>query len=140
MNINRDVISDLLPTYVSGEASAATRALVEEFVRQDPEFAAIVQAARNESSDAMLTGPSTMPPDQERAAVTRTRAVIRRQRWSFAFAFFLTLLPLSFSFGANGARFFLLRDEPRIALIWIPAAILWFSHLRMQRRLETAGL
>ena len=88
----------------------------------------------------MLAGQPAMAPDQEREAVRRTRAVIRRQSWSLAFAIFLTLLPLSFAFGADGIRFFMLRDEPRSALFWIPAGCLWFSYLRMQRRLRVAGL
>ena len=70
----------------------------------------------------------------------RTRAVIRRQSWTLAFGIFLTLLPLSFTFGGEGIRFFMLRDEPRSALFWIPAGYFWFSHLRMQRRLRAAGL
>ena len=38
MNLEREVIVDLLPAYFSGEASAATRALVEDYFRQHPEF------------------------------------------------------------------------------------------------------
>ena len=33
MKLEREVIIDLLPAYFSGEASAATRALVEDFSR-----------------------------------------------------------------------------------------------------------
>src|SRR5262249_34523985 len=72
-------------------------------------------------------------------AVSRTRGVIRQQRRIVAFAIVLTLLPLSFTIGAEGVRF-LLRDEPRTAVFWLPAASLWFTYLRMQRRLKTAGL
>jgi len=140
MNITRDVITDLLPAYLSGEASADTQALVDEFLRGDPEFASIVQDTRRESREPMLAGQRAIPPDQEREAVRRTRAVIRRQSWTLAFAIFLTLLPLSFTFGPDGIRFFMLRDEPRSALFWIPAGYFWFSYLRMQRRLRVAGL
>jgi anti-sigma factor RsiW len=140
MNITRDVITDLLPVYLSGEASADTQALVDEFLNRDPEFASIVQNVRREPSEPMLAGQRARPPDQEREAVRRTRAVIRRQSWTLAFAIFLTLLPLSFAFGADGIRFFMLRDEPRSALFWIPAGYLWFSYLRMQRQLRVAGL
>jgi anti-sigma factor RsiW len=140
MNITRDVITDLLPAYLSGEASADTQALVGEFLNGDPEFASIVQDARREPSDLMPAGQRAMPPDQEREAVRRTRTVIRRQSWTLAFASFLTLLPLSFTFGPHGIQFFMLRDEPGSALFWIPAGCLWFSYLRMQRRLRAAGL
>ncbi len=39
MNVTREVILDLLPVYLSGEASPATRALVEEFLQQDAQLA-----------------------------------------------------------------------------------------------------
>ena len=139
MNITRDVITDLLSAYVSGDASADTKALVDEFLKGDPEFASIVQDARREPSEPMLAGQRAIP-DQEREAVRRTRAVIRRQSWTLAFAIFITLLPLSFTFGADGVRFFMLRDEPRSALFWIPAGCFWFGYLRMRRRLRAAGL
>jgi hypothetical protein len=40
MTVNRPIITDLWPVYASGNASRETRALVEEFFRGDPEFAA----------------------------------------------------------------------------------------------------
>ena len=39
MNVTKEVIIDLLPVYLAGEASLATRVLVEEFLAQDPELA-----------------------------------------------------------------------------------------------------
>jgi anti-sigma factor RsiW len=139
MNITRDVITDLLPAYVSGEASADTRALVDEFLRVNPDFAAIVQAARREHGEPLLADHRAIAPDLEREAVSRTRAVIRRQRRALALAVLLTVLPLSFTFGPNGIGF-ILRDEPRWALLWIPAGCLWFAYLRLQRRLTAARL
>ena len=90
MNITRDVITDLLPVYVSGEASHDTQALVEEFLRENPEFAAIVQAARRGHDESLLADHRAIAPDLEREAVRRTRAVIRRQRRALAFAVLLT--------------------------------------------------
>ena len=46
MKITRDVVSDLWPLYSSGEASADTRVLVDEFLRDDPEFARAGSRAR----------------------------------------------------------------------------------------------
>ena len=43
MKITRDVITDLLPVYLSGEASADTKALVELFLKDDPEFAKLIE-------------------------------------------------------------------------------------------------
>ena len=46
MNVTREIVKDLLPLYVSGEASADTRTLVESFLREDPELARLVDALR----------------------------------------------------------------------------------------------
>jgi anti-sigma factor RsiW len=67
MNVTREVIYDLLPAYFSGEASADTRAIVDEFFATDPEFARMAkrfQAAIGRSS----------PADAERDTFRRTRA------------------------------------------------------------------
>ena len=139
MNITQDVITDLLPAYLSGEASADTQALVDEFQREHPQFAAVVQAARRGLGEPLAADQRAIAPDLEREVVRRTRAVISRQRLMLAFAIVLTLMPLSFTIGAEGIRV-LLRDEPRTAVFWLPASALWFTYLRMQRRLKTAGL
>ena len=49
MNVTRNVIDDLLPAYLSGEASPDTVALVDEFLRQDPELARTVEATARQS-------------------------------------------------------------------------------------------
>ncbi|HKW00109.1 MAG TPA: hypothetical protein VJN96_09800 [Vicinamibacterales bacterium] len=139
MTITQDVITDLLPAYLSGEASADTKAIVDEFLSGHPQFATVVQAARRGLGEAPRFDQRPLAPDVEREAVSRTRAVIRRQRRILAFAIVLTLMPLSFSFSAEGVHF-LLSDEPLAAVMWMPAAFLWFTYLRMQHRLKTAGL
>lgn len=139
MNITQDVVTDLLPAYLSGEASTDTQTLVEEFLNKNPQFAAIVQAARRGLREPLLPDQRSMSADLERQAVNRTRAVIRRQTSLLAFAIVLTLMPLSFTLGAEGFRF-LLRDEPRTAVFWLPAACLWFTYVRMRQRLRAGGL
>ena len=37
MNITRHVVADLLPAYLSGEASADTKALIDELAARDPD-------------------------------------------------------------------------------------------------------
>jgi ferric-dicitrate binding protein FerR (iron transport regulator) len=72
MNPTRELITDLLPTYFSGEASADTQAFVEEFFAQDPEFEQL--ARRLAGSLNALKQP--VPGDEEAAekrALTRTR-------------------------------------------------------------------
>ena len=38
-NVTRDIINDLWPLYTAGEASPDSRALVEAYLREDPEYA-----------------------------------------------------------------------------------------------------
>ena len=139
MTITQDVVTDLLPAYLSGEASTDTQTLVEEFMNGNPQFAAIVQAARRGLREPLLPDQRSLTADLEREAVNRTRAAIRRQTSLLAFAIVLTLMPLSFTIGPEGARF-LLHDQPGAAVFWLPASCLWFTYLRMRIRLRAGGL
>lgn len=139
MNVTQDVVTDLLPAYVSGEASADTRTLVDEFLKANPSFASIMDATRRGLGEPLLAREPALPADVEKEAVSRTRGVIRRLRRLFVFATILTLLPLSFTFGREGVHF-LLQQEPKAAAFWVPASMLWFIYFRTQRRLKGAGL
>ena len=73
--ITRDVVTDLWPLYESGEASKDTRALVDEFLAGDPEFARTIRAQPE------LEAPVMLPPDAEVNALRRTRDLIRGNAW-----------------------------------------------------------
>ena len=72
MTITRTVIVDLWAVYVSGEASADTRALVEEFLRGDPELA---QQLRHEPVLPAIAAP--LSPDTQARALASTRRRLR---------------------------------------------------------------
>ena len=76
MSITRPVIVDLWPAYVSGEASAETRALVEDYLRTDPEFA---RQLRENPLDGIAAPP--LPPDVEANAFARVRRRLRGFPW-----------------------------------------------------------
>ncbi len=75
MKVTRDVIVDLWPAYVAGEASEDTRALVDEFVRNDREFGEELLRP----ADVVAASPP-LPPDLEAEALTRTRRKLRGYR------------------------------------------------------------
>jgi hypothetical protein len=79
MKVTRDVILDLWPVYESGEASAETRALVEQFLRDDPEFAELVR-----SRTPLASRPQSVPElsrDHELETLRRTqRLLLLRQQ------------------------------------------------------------
>jgi predicted anti-sigma-YlaC factor YlaD len=139
VKVTRDVINDLLPLYLEGEASADTRALVEAYLQGDEELARQVRAARDERSPMMSAATvTTLSPDIERRALERTRTVLRWQKWTLALAIVLTALP--FTVGDIGGRTFLMmRDVPGSAWLLVPAAALWVRYLWVQRRLRGAG-
>jgi len=56
MNVSRNVIHDLVPLYLADEASADTRALIEEFLAADPELAGEVARLQSSSTNPTLTG------------------------------------------------------------------------------------
>ena len=134
MKITRDVISDLLPAYVSGDATADTRALVDEMSLQDPEIARLIESARQERSDPMLQNPVSLPPNLERETVKRTRALLRRRSWTLGLAIWLTFLPLTMVYTGH-IDFLMFRDQPGSRLLWIAAAFLWVEYVRQTRRL-----
>ncbi len=71
MTVTRSVIVDLWPIYTSGDASDDTRALVEAFLRDDPEF------ARQLRQDAPVPAAlPPVPPDAEAQAFVRTRKLL----------------------------------------------------------------
>jgi len=88
-NVTRDIISDLWPLYVSGDASADTRALVEAFLREEPEL------ARQLMEDAGAPLPGHDVPSLTADHELRTLAQIRRRltgpRWALLLAIVFTM-------------------------------------------------
>jgi hypothetical protein len=69
--LTRDVVTDLWPLYSAREASADTRALVEAFLEEDPEFARGMSEAR---IDELLKPVAVaLPADHEKATLMRTQ-------------------------------------------------------------------
>jgi anti-sigma factor RsiW len=95
MKISRNIIRDLLPAYLEGEASADTVALVEEFLRGDPELAAL---AGRRSSATLQDMPVPLRKEKEMEAYKQANRwmVVRTIGLAaiFAAVFLATLLPL----------------------------------------------
>ena len=140
MNVTREVILDLLPVYLAGEASAATRALVDEFLQQD---AALGREVRDKVAASLTSiAPPGLPPELELKALSRTRGLLTRQQRVLAAAVFLSLVPLSggfrFTHGRLESTWVLARDYPQFAVLSLMVAIgLWFVYAFGRRRLRT---
>ena len=139
MNVTREVITDLWPVYTSGEASTDTAALVNEYLRNDPEFA---QFIRDEGIQQRLTPiPVPVSPEQEKKSLNLTKKHLRIRGMLMGFAIFFSLLPFS-SYGSSdeGLQWMMLRDAPAVAGASVLLGVgLWISYFLQGRRLRTKG-
>ena len=137
MNISRDVVKDLIAVYLAGDASADTRALVESYLKTDPELAKDVETA----GGAAFSLPPTRPPSAEKQTLEATQQQLKARTSTLAVAMIFTVLPLTFVVHGTTITFFLIRDAPVIGIAWwATAAIMWIWHAMIRRRLRVSGL
>jgi hypothetical protein len=137
MKISRDIVKDLIPVYLAGDASADTQALVESYLKTDRELAGDVTAARG----ASLGLPATRPPTAEKQTLDATRQLLKSRTSTLVVATIFTVLPLTFAFHGTTITFFLIRDAPVIGFAWwMMAAVMWTWHVWIRRRLRVSGL
>ena len=77
MEITRQVILDLLPLYLANEASADTRALVEEYLETDPELARM--ATQSAATDLSAGIPIPLTKEDQMEAYKHARQLLRRR-------------------------------------------------------------
>ena len=139
MKVTQDVIHDLLPAYLAGEASSDTVALVEEFLRQDSELAGTVETLRGKALPEL---PVPLRPTKEKETLTMTKRLLWWRGILMGFAIFLTLLPMSFRFDDGRITWeFLQRTPPQITtLVCLAALSCWGAFLWVRRRLRVTDL
>jgi hypothetical protein len=139
MNVTREVIVDLLPVYLSGEASPATRSLVEEYMKQDAELA---QRVRLQWADSFAK--LAPPPELELRSLRRTHHLLALQKWLFGIGIGFFATALSFRFSSVGGHIqgphFLLLDDPlAFAGCVAPGLACWIAYFIMRRRLRATA-
>lgn len=132
MNVTRDVVNDLLTVYLAGDASADTQALVEEWLRQDPDLARQVARARN----LELPAVPAPPPTTEKRALDRTRRLWRLRAVVLGAAIYFATLPLSVTFNSRGFQGWLLHDWTSRMLALLVAGSLVGIYVVLSRRLR----
>ena len=132
MKITQDVIKDLLTVYLAGEATADTRALIEDWLRTDPELARQVNQARN----ADLPTVPPLPPTIEKRALDRTRRRLRRRAILLGTAIFVSMLPLSVTFNSEGFRGLLIEDWLGRVIVIAVAGALWVVYWLTSRQMR----
>ena len=114
MNVTKNIINDLIPLYAVNECSGDTRALVEEYLRQNPQEA--------EELKRILTQaiPSAMPSaDQleEAQSLREARRRVRRRSFLMGLAIFFSLAPFSF-LATEERTYWLFLEAPKTALVY----------------------
>jgi len=140
MNVTRQVVTDLLPIYLSGEASEDTKTLVEDYFRQDPDFERIARSAGTPLETLRATAPIAASPERKKRDLESVFLGLRRRKWLFGVSLFLTLTPLSFDFN-HGRIVSLMRPQAlwHAAFDWSLAAVFWFLYFT-RMPLRTASL
>ena len=139
MKITQNIIHDLLPAYLAGEASADTVALVEEFLRLDPDLARTVEALR---ASALPELPVELRPTKEKETLNMTKRLLRWRGMLMGFAIFLSLLPFSFQFANGRITWTFMQGMPpqATAVVCLAALSCWGGFLYVRRRLQATGL
>jgi hypothetical protein len=140
MNVTREVVTDLLPIYFSGEASGDTKVLVEDYFRQDPDFERIARSAATPLETLRAAAPIAAGAEKEKRDLESVLWGLRRRKWLFGASLVWTLLPLSDFTHGHIVSLLMVRDAPwHVAFDWSLAAVLWFLYFAPLRR-RTAAL
>src|SRR5580698_8418024 len=136
MKLDRDVIIDLLPAYFSGEASTATRALVEECFREDPEFEKFARGAGGPLD--ILKVPVAQPDsDKEKYALERARMVTETRNSLLWMAVLFSLMTFLFHIQNHQIVWVLWQESALRGLIFTAMAIfLWLLYFYTRGRKE----
>jgi hypothetical protein len=141
MNVSREVILDLLPLFASGEASSETRALVEEYLRQDPELLGQLDLNRLDELKTNLAPAVTLPAEAELRSVRRTQGLLRWQRRAYGWALALTAVSASgvgyIRHGRPVYHFFFLDHPQLLGSCAVLAVSCWLNYFIFRWRLRS---
>jgi heme/copper-type cytochrome/quinol oxidase subunit 4 len=140
MNVTRNVMNDLLPVYFSGEASADTRTLVEEYFRENPEFERMARGSAR--SLEMLQSAVAVAPEakKEKRDLESVHKAVWRHKLHFGLALFFTFAPLAFVYSKGHLEWMMVRNQPwGAAIYWLAAAMFWILYIARPRQ-RTASL
>jgi hypothetical protein len=135
--VSRDVILDLLPVYLAGEASPATVSLVERHLAADPTLAAQLRAST-------AVAPPVLPPlpmatDIQIRTLRATRRRLALLRWLFGLAWAFAAVALSVRVTTTngrvrGVHLLLLEHPVPFGLVASVAVVLWATYFGLRRR------
>lgn len=139
MNITREVMTDLLPVYFSGEASEDTKQLVESYFRENPDFERIARGAAMPLEELRRAAPVRAEAEREKCDLEWAREELLRRRVFFGVALLFTFAPLM-SVLRDGRLVWteFLSDPWQLVFLWWFAGLFWFLYAARPSRRATA--
>jgi len=129
MNVTREVVTDLLPIYFSGDASKDTKALVDDYFSENPEFERTARTAATPLETLRAAPPIAAGAELEKRDLEGVLCGLQRRKWLFGLSLFLTLTPLLFYFTHGDVAALMGRDALwEAAFEWSMAALFWFLY------------
>ena len=136
MKVEREVIIDLLPAYFSGEASAATRTLVEEYFREHPEFEKTARSA-NRPLESLRVPVAALDEAKAKLVFERARQISEIRGSMLWLAISFTLMLGLFRIQDHKIVFFLWNKGSTTGFVFACFTVfLWLFYL-YTRRLKT---
>jgi hypothetical protein len=134
MNVTKEIIGDLFPLYAANECSADSRALIEQYLRDNPTQAEELRRIINSTLPG--SAPSSVGLDEVRS-LREARRRVRRQSWLMGLAIFFSLVP--FSFLSTGERtYWLLTEYPGTALFYGVVGVgCWIAYATLRHNSKT---
>jgi hypothetical protein len=129
----QEVLNDLVTLYAAGEASPATRALVEEYLREHPETAARVNAP-------VVSAQPAPAADAGLRVLSHARRLILWRMGLLGFAITTMLVPFSFRFDGNSIRPLFWDNKKFVIVSECASAVAWIALGEITRRLRRTGL
>jgi hypothetical protein len=137
MKITRDVITDLLPVYLAGEASPDTRALIDEFLDENPDFAKLVA----EQEKPLTSTSINIPKETEMQTLEKTKKILWQRSMYMGFAIFFSLFPASVRGSSDEGIRWMWEGTPIIPIVSVLIAILmWILYARTNHKLDGSEL
>lgn len=136
MNVTRDVVTDLLPVYFSGEASEDTKRLMEDYFRENPDFERIARRSATPLETLRAAPPVVPDAEKEKRDLQWVREELFRRRLMFALALVFTVAPLVPVYSQGHLDWMTIRTAPWWTVsFWSFAAVFWVAYfIRLRRR------
>jgi hypothetical protein len=142
MNITENVILDLLPLYFEGEASEETRALVESYFADNPDFG---DQMKKKYEQGLPTGfTNELKPEDKMIVLKNTQKLLRLRSIILNTAVVCTLFPfLYFTFYDFEGRVFegynwVWSDIG--GLCFVLGIVTWLGYFALRFRMRTSGV